>query len=119
MSELSLRQMKKEWHGSLKTYLIGFIASLIFTSISFYLVITKTLTGTPLVQTIVALALAQALVQLIFFLHVGQEPKPRWETMTFCFMVVILLVISIGSILIMNDLNARMMLDMNEMMKHD
>ena len=33
---------------------------------------------------IVALALLQAIVQLLFFLHVGQEAKPRWETLVFC-----------------------------------
>ena len=119
MSELSLKEMKKQWHGSIKSYAIGFIASLILTSASFLLVMTKTLTGTTLINTIVALALLQAGFQLIFFLHVGQESKPRWETMTFFLMFVILLVIAIGSLWIMNDLNERMMMDMTEMIKHD
>lgn len=122
MSELSLRQMKKEWHGSYKAYAIGFIASLVLTSIAFLLVITKTLTGMTLVHTLVALALVQALFQLLFFLHVGQEAKPKWETLTFGFMFVILLIIAFGTIWIMDDLNERTMPGMAEIeseMSHD
>lgn len=115
MSELSLKQIKKEWHGSLKAYAIGFVASLVLTTAAFLLVITQTLDGTTLVNTLVALALVQALFQLVFFLHVGQEPKPRWETVTFCFMFAILLIVALGSLWIMHDLNERMMPNMAEM----
>lgn len=115
MTELSLKRMKKEWHGSLKAYIIGFIASLLLTTISFLLVIAKAVSGPTLAYTIVALALVQALFQLIFFLHVGQEAKPRWETLTFCFMFMILLIIAIGTLWIMHDLNERMMPDRTDM----
>lgn len=121
MTELGLRQMKKEWHGSFKAYAIGFIASLVLTSVSFLLVITETFTGTTLVHTLIALALLQAFFQLMFFLHVGQEAKPRWETLIFCLMFLILLIIVIGSLWIMHDLNNRTMPDMAELkeMSHD
>ncbi|MBA2727733.1 MAG: cytochrome o ubiquinol oxidase subunit IV [Parachlamydiaceae bacterium] len=110
--ELSLSEIKKEWHGSLKAYVIGFIASLVLTGISFILVITKQLTGTALVYAIVALALIQAIFQLLFFMHLGQEAKPRWESIVFYFMVLVLLIIALGSLWIMNDLNDRVMLNM-------
>lgn len=118
-TELSLIEIKKEWHGTLKSYVIGFIASLLLTTVAFLLVITKTLVGTTLVFTIVSLAIVQAIFQLRFFLHVGQEAKPRWETLTFCFMLAILLIIAIGSLWIMYDLNDRMMPEMKEAMTHD
>lgn len=108
-SELSLIEIKKEWHGTLQAYVIGFISSLFLTIASFLLVITKVLTGRALVYTIVALALIQAIFQLLFFLHVGQEAKPRWETLVFYFMLLVLLIISVGSLWIMNDLNDRVM----------
>ena len=107
--ELSLNEIKKEWHGTLKSYVIGFFASLLLTSASFYLVVAKLLAGPALVYAIVGLALMQAVVQLLFFLHVGQEAKPRWETVVFYFMVTILIIISAGSLWIMNDLNDRVM----------
>lgn len=117
MSEdLSLSEIKKEWHGTLKSYVIGFVASLLLTAISFSLVATKILSGHTLIYAIVGLALIQALFQLLFFLHVGQEAKPRWETLIFYFMFMVLLIIALGSIWIMDDLNARMM---NERMMSD
>lgn len=117
--ELSLTEIKKEWHGSLKAYVIGFFVSLILTLISFSLVITKTLSGYHLIYTIVGLALVQAIVQLLFFLHVGQEAKPRWETLVFYFMVLVLFIIAIGTLWIMSDLNDRVMSEMTKEMSHD
>lgn len=115
-SELSLKEIQKEWHGTLKAYVIGFISSILLTAISFSLVITKLLSGHLLVYTIIGLALIQAMIQLLFFLHVGQEAKPRWETIAFGFMTMVLLIIMIGSLWIMNDLDDRMMTDMNAKM---
>lgn len=112
MHESSLKEIQKEYHGSYKAYLIGFILSLTLTLISFYLVYVKALPPASLIYTLSALAIVQAIVQLIFFLHVGKEDSPRWETLIFLFMVLILLIIVFGSIWIMNDLNSRMMMDM-------
>lgn len=116
--ELSLKEIKKEWHGTLKSYVMGFIASLILTAASFLMVIMRPLTGHLLIYTLISLALAQAIFQLIFFMHVGQEPKPRWETLMFYFMILVLLIIALGSIWIMYDLNDRVMSNM-PMASHD
>ncbi len=107
--ELSLKEIQKEWHGTYKSYAIGFTASLVLTAISFLLVITQILSGDVLIFTIIGLALTQAIFQLLYFLHLGKEGHPRWETMIFLFMVMVLLIIALGSIWIMYDLNNRMM----------
>lgn len=117
--ERTLKQIKKEWHGSLKGYLIGFVASLLLTSLSFLLVINQWLTGRALVYGLIVLALTQAICQLIFFLHEGQEPKPRWETLVFYFMILVLLIIALGSLWIMSDLNDRVMGPMLMEKTHD
>jgi cytochrome o ubiquinol oxidase subunit IV len=110
MSEqLSLKEIKREYHGTLKSYLIGFIVSLLLTATSFLLVISKQLSGSNLVYTIVSLALTQAIFQLVFFLHIGQEAKPRWETLAFFFMVLVLFIVAFGSLWIMHDLDDRVM----------
>ncbi|MBA3237943.1 MAG: cytochrome o ubiquinol oxidase subunit IV [Parachlamydiaceae bacterium] len=113
--DLSLQEVKKEWHGSLKSYVIGFIISLLLTSASFLIVVFKVLAGQTLIFALVFLALVQSICQLLFFLHLGQEAKPRWETMIFFFMFIILLIIVGGSLWIMQDLNDRVMMDMSSM----
>jgi cytochrome o ubiquinol oxidase operon protein cyoD len=115
--ELNLEESKNEWHGTVKAYVIGFFGSLILTAISFLLVITKPFSKFQVMIAIVFLALIQAIVQLRYFLHVGEEPKPRWETVIFYLMVVILIIIAIGSLWIMYDLNDRLMTGME--MSHD
>lgn len=117
--DLSLKEIQKEWHGTLKSYAIGFTASLLLTIISFLLVSMKLISGSYLINTLVSLAVIQAIIQLLFFLHVGQEAKPRWETVIFFFMVLVLLVIVIGSLWIMNDLDNRVMSSMKGEMIHD
>jgi cytochrome o ubiquinol oxidase operon protein cyoD len=112
-TELSLKEIQKEWHGSLKSYGRGFILSLLLTTASFSLVAGEYLEGHALLYTLMALALTQAVVQLIFFLHLGQEASPKWELIAFCFMVMVLLIIAIGSLWIMDDLDKRVMSDMH------
>jgi cytochrome o ubiquinol oxidase subunit IV len=114
--DLTLREIKKEWHGSLRNYLVGFAICLVLTAASFALVAAGLLPQQHTIYTIAALAVVQAVVQLLCFLHVGQEAKPRWETLILCFMVLILLIIAIGSLWIMHDLNNRVMSDMHSQM---
>jgi len=111
-SELSLNEIKKEWHGTFKAYMIGFFSSLFLTGLSFFLVIERLFSEQNLMYVILALAIVQAIVQLLFFLHVGQEAKPRWESVVFGFTVLILLIVAIGSIWVMHDLKERVMPEM-------
>jgi cytochrome o ubiquinol oxidase operon protein cyoD len=51
------------------------------------------------------LALAQAIAQLVWFLHLGHESAPRWKLVAFAFMLLVLVILIVGSIWIMNNLN--------------
>ena len=112
-SELKLEETQKEWHGNLKSYLIGFFLCLLLTAFSFLLVHFKFLSGHSLVYALIALGLLQAIVQMLCFLHVGQEEKPRWETISLSFMVLCTLILVIGSLWVMNDLDERTMPNMH------
>lgn len=108
-SELSLKEIKKEYHGSLISYIIGFILSLILTLLSFLLVAFEIFPPYVLTYTIVGFALFQAFIQMIFFLHLGQEDPPQWETLVFYFMILVLVIIVLGTLWIMYDLDERVM----------
>ncbi len=114
--EHSLEQIRKEYHGSLTAYLTGLFVSLFLTICSFYIVWASALPSHLLHYSIVALALLQAAVQLRLFMHLGKEEKPRWETISFIFMLTCLLIIVLGSIWIMYDLNNRVMSGMDMQM---
>ena len=89
-------------------YSTGFILSLLLTIIPYLLGVNKRLAGNVLVVALMAFALVQLAIQLIFFLHLGAEKKPRWNQMVFAFMALIVLIVVGGSLWIMNNLNYHM-----------
>jgi cytochrome o ubiquinol oxidase subunit IV len=108
--EPSLAEVQKKWHGSMESYLVGFGVALLLTAGSFLLALYRAkIPSTALILSLIGLGLMQAVAQLIFFLHVGEEEKPKWETLILAFMTLLLLVVVIGSLWIMFDLNNRLM----------
>lgn len=100
---------RKRGQGSLLSYFIGFTLSLLLT-IGAYIAVTRhSFAGGLLIAIIVGLAVAQVLVQLFFFLHLGRETRPRWKLAVLLFMLVILGILVIGSLWIMQNLNYNMM----------
>ena len=97
-------------HGSLRTYVIGFVLSIVFTLTSYLLVVNHSSSSSVglIIFFIVCMALAQFIAQLYFFLHLGKETKPRWKLYVFGFMITVVLILVFGSIWIMNNLNYRM-----------
>ncbi|MEO6513374.1 MAG: cytochrome o ubiquinol oxidase subunit IV [Candidatus Saccharimonadales bacterium] len=91
--------------GSLASYTTGFGLSVIFTLVAYFLVVRHVLGGWGIVIAILSLGVVQLLVQLLFFLHLSRESKPRWNLTVFVFMTIVLLIIVIGSLWIMHNLN--------------
>lgn len=100
---------KTHYQATLRAYVTGFVASLILTLVA-YLVVTKNIVDMQLVvPIIVVLAVIQFVVQLVFFLHLGRETKPRWNLMAFLFMILVVFIVVVGSLWIMNNLDYNMM----------
>jgi len=94
---------------SLGKYIVGFLGSVVVTMAAYLLVTRGSLSKSVLVGTLATLALVQFIVQMVFFLHVGDERRPRWKLMVMFLMLGVVLILVLGSIWIMNDLNYRMM----------
>ncbi len=110
MSELPLktRDHPNSEHGTMQSYIVGFLLSLVFTAIPYYLVVNKSVSGTTLLETIIGFAILQMAVQIFFFLHLGRGPKPLYNVVFFVSTVGIILVVVLGSIFIMNNLHYNM-----------
>lgn len=110
MSSVSPPPNKSDEYN-VKNLVIGFILSLMLT-IAAYLAVTNAgdgLSNRALICMIVGLALTQLLVQLLFFLHLGREEKPRLNLIVFAFMLVVVGIVAGGSLWIMHNLNYHMM----------
>ncbi|MEF3303213.1 cytochrome o ubiquinol oxidase subunit IV [Paenibacillus sp. GYB003] len=90
-----------EAHGSFKSYLIGFLLSIVLTIIPLVVVLNGWMTGTGAMVVMLGSAVLQFVVQLVFFMHLREEKKPRWNLMALILGLLILLTIVIGSIWIM------------------
>lgn len=90
---------------SFRRYAIGFGLSIIFTLIAYFAVVNGILSGQNLIFLIASLALLQAAVQLIFFLHLSQEKGARWNLMMFLFMAMVVIIVVAGSLWIMSNLS--------------
>ncbi len=93
---------------TLKKYTIGFVLSLVLTLAAYIVVVRDYVTGTALLALLAGLALVQMIVQLVYFLHLNDEVKPRYRLLSFIFMAGVLAIVVIGSLWIMANLNYNM-----------
>ncbi|HVZ12272.1 MAG TPA: cytochrome o ubiquinol oxidase subunit IV [Patescibacteria group bacterium] len=100
--------MKKDPHGSFKSYIIGFLLSVIVTLCSYFIVVNHLVPRDAATTIILTLAGFQLVVQLVFFLHLYKESGPRWNLVIFISTIGIVFLVVIGSIWIMYHLNNNM-----------
>ena len=95
--------------GSLKSYLTGFVISLILTAIPFALVMSVALSSSATLAGIFSAGIVQILVHLHYFLHLDTSSAARWNVLAMMFTLMIMVLFVGGTIWIMYNLNYRMM----------
>ncbi|BDX01373.1 MAG: cytochrome o ubiquinol oxidase subunit IV [Marinomonas sp.] len=96
-------------HGSVKSYIVGFIWSVILTGIPFWMVMTEAFDKGPTYITIVVLAVIQIFVHLKYFLHLDFSEQGKLDTYSFIFSAVIIVMVVALSVWIIYASNAMMM----------
>ena len=96
-------------HGTYKSYTLGFIVCTLLTFASFFVKEQNLFSGTSLFIALLFLGMIQVVIQLILFLHVGDEKPPRYNLIVFLFMVLVLVIVIFGSLWIMQNLNRYVM----------
>ncbi|WP_313617203.1 cytochrome o ubiquinol oxidase subunit IV [Agrobacterium sp.] len=97
-------------HGSFKSYMIGFILSVLLTAVPFWLVMGDVLDNkTFTVLLIMGLGVVQIFVHMIYFLHMNTKSEGGWTFMALIFTVVVVMITLIGSLWVMYNMNKNMM----------
>jgi len=96
-------------HGNLSGYVIGFMVCIVLTLASFGAVMTGLLPRGAVMGVLVLLCVAQLLVQLGFFLHLGSAPAQRSNTGIFACTALLIAIIVAGSLWVTHNANANMM----------
>lgn len=96
-------------YGTARSYVLGFFISALLVLAAYFVTVQHIFSGLMLGLVVCSLGLAQAFLQLVLFLNLLREPKPRWNILVFLFMVLVVLILVFGSLWIMNHLNYNMM----------
>jgi cytochrome o ubiquinol oxidase operon protein cyoD len=96
-------------HGSVRSYVIGFVLSVMLTAAAFGLVVQQALGPTESIIAIAVLAFIQILVHLVFFLHMNTSSSQRWNLLSFGFAVLVAVILIGGTLWVLHNVGAHMM----------
>lgn len=96
-------------HGSMRDYVVGFVASVVLTAIPFLLVMTGTFSTGVTAGIIVGFAAVQMIVHMVYFLHMNGKAEGGWTMMALLFTLILVAIMLTGSLWVMYHLNANMM----------
>lgn len=103
-------------HGSLRSYMIGFVLSVILTGIPFWLVMTGALgNATATAFAIMGFAAVQIVVHMVFFLHMNFRSEGGWTMLALGFTLILVVITLAGSLWVMYHMNTNMMPNMQDM----
>jgi cytochrome o ubiquinol oxidase operon protein cyoD len=89
------------------SYIVGFVLSIVATLIAYFFVVNHLWPKEMLMYFVMGIAVVQLVIQAVFFLHIGRGS--RLKLVTFVFAILIVLIVVVGSIWIMNNLDYGMM----------
>ena len=97
-------------HGTFSSYMLGFVLSVVLTAIPFWLVMSGTLPSKQITALVImAFAVVQIVVHMIYFLHMSAKSENGWTMMALIFTIVMVVIALSGSLWVMNHLNSNMM----------
>ena len=94
----------------MRDYVTGFVLSVILTAIPFFLVMSGIVgSGRLTAFLVLACAVAQIIVHMIYFLHMNLKSEAGWTVISLVFTIVVLVIAVIGTLWVMYHMDANMM----------
>ncbi len=97
-------------HGTRKSYMTGFVLSVILTAIPFILVMSGGFSSPRVTgMTILIFAVVQIIVHMIYFLHMSLKAEGGWLLTSLVFTIVLLVIAIVGTMWVMYNMDYYMM----------
>jgi len=96
-------------HGSVKSYLIGFILSVVLTAVPFAMTMLHLMPLATLIPVIIGIGVVQIVVHLVYFLHMNVSSSQVWNNAAFVVALIIVLILIVGTLWVMYHMNHNMM----------
>ncbi len=105
-------------HGDFRSYMTGFVLSVILTAIPFAIVMSGGFESRAVTALVVLLfAVVQIVVHMIYFLHMDLHAEGGWTVISLVFTLIVLIICLAGTIWVMHNMDSNMMPDMIELME--
>ena len=96
-------------HGTMRDYVVGFALSVVLTAIPFWLVMERPLSAGVTVAAVLALAVVQIIVHMVYFLHMSPKAEGGWTITSLLFTIIVVAIMLSGSLWVMHHLTTNMM----------
>lgn len=108
---------KKRYARAQRSLTYGYVISALLT-LSIYLIVMFNLWGVTIIAIVALVAAAlQLLTQSRFFLHLGKRERQVWWMSTYLFTWLMLLIVTVGSLWVMFNLNYNMGMSPDQMLQ--
>lgn len=108
---------KQKYLKAQRTYTIGYLLSALLTLAVYVAAVMHSWTVATLAGLALLAAILQLLVQSKFFLHLKFKKQGAWKLYTYIFTWIMLLIVVIGSLWVMMNLNYNMHMSPSEMLE--
>ncbi|WP_322105363.1 cytochrome o ubiquinol oxidase subunit IV [Paraburkholderia sp. J41] len=98
-----------EAHGSLGSYMAGFVLSVLLTAGAFGVVLHGSLGESTGMIVLAVLAFVQVVVHLVFFLHLNTSKGQGWNVVSLSYTVLAAAFLIFGTIWVMHNVSMNMM----------
>lgn len=96
--------------GTFRSYMTGFVLSVVLTAIPFWLVMGNVLNDTLMTSIVImAFAAVQIVVHMIYFLHMNTKSEGGWTFLALLFTLTLVVITLVGSIWVMYHMDQNMM----------
>ncbi|MGK0410129.1 MAG: cytochrome o ubiquinol oxidase operon protein cyoD [Shewanella psychromarinicola] len=109
MSHAHSSHTEGDFAASVKSYIVGFVLSVILTAISFWSVMTQHFNHATTLWIVVVMAIVQIVVHLKYFLHLDFSKEGKLNTFSFLFTALIIIMVVGLSVWIITAANELMM----------
>lgn len=106
---------ERAYQKAFRRYLIGFASGLGLVYVAYFTATNGWLDGITLAGVLLAVAAIQFVIQLVVFLHILEEAKPRWTMWSIVYSIAMLLIVVVASLWIMANMNYNMHMSPEQM----
>lgn len=101
---------RHEKNASFKLSIWGYLISVGLVFAAYYIATKAHLMQWSLILVVMSIAAIQTVIQLVTFLHLGLENKPKWAFISTLFALVVIAIVFGGTLWIMHNLNYNLMM---------